>query len=45
MRLDPLSIKVGRELHIEYFDELYAVKVEAVGCVGLYDPEKGRQKS
>ncbi len=37
--------EVGRELRIEYFNEPYAVKVEAVGCVGLYDPENGKQKS
>ena len=28
----------GRELMIEYFGEQFPVKVEAVGCVGLYDP-------
>mgnify|MGYP003332859749 FL=1 len=29
----------GRELLIEYFNEPFPVRVEAVGCVGLYDPE------
>jgi len=29
----------GRELLLEYFDEPFPVKVEAVGCTGLYDPE------
>ena len=29
----------GRELLLEYFDEPFRVKVEAVGCKGLYDPE------
>ena len=29
----------GRELLLEYFDEPFPVKVEAVGCKGLYDPE------
>ncbi|WP_027856320.1 GcvT family protein [Marinobacterium jannaschii] len=37
--------QVGRELQIEYFDEAYKVKVEAVGCVGLYDPENLKPKS
>jgi len=31
--------KQGQELVIEYFDEPFPVRVEAVGCVGLYDPE------
>lgn len=29
----------GRELLLEYFDEPFPVRVEAVGCTGLYDPE------
>ncbi len=29
----------GRELDMEYFDETYQVKVEAVGYRALYDPE------
>lgn len=37
--------EVGRELMINYFDEDYKVVVEAVGCVGLYDPENIKQKS
>ena len=28
----------GRELVMEYFDEPYPIKVEAVGCKALYDP-------
>ncbi len=28
----------GRDLLMEYFDEPYPVRVEAVGCRGLYDP-------
>jgi glycine cleavage system aminomethyltransferase T/glycine/D-amino acid oxidase-like deaminating enzyme len=31
--------EVGRELVMEYFDEPFPVRVEAVGCKGLYDPE------
>ncbi|MGA1695617.1 MAG: GcvT family protein [Arenicellales bacterium] len=31
--------KQGQELVIEYFDEPFPVRVEAVGCVGLYDPD------
>lgn len=29
----------GRELALEYFDEPFPVKVELVGCKGLYDPD------
>jgi len=29
----------GRELLLEYFDEPFPVRVDAVGCTGLYDPE------
>ena len=29
----------GRELLLEYFDEPFPIKVEAIGCKGLYDPE------
>jgi glycine cleavage system aminomethyltransferase T/glycine/D-amino acid oxidase-like deaminating enzyme len=28
----------GRELMMEYFEEPFPIKVEAVGCRGLYDP-------
>ncbi len=28
----------GRELMMEYFEESFPIKVEAVGCRGLYDP-------
>ena len=28
----------GRELKMEYFEEPFPIKVEAVGCKGLYDP-------
>lgn len=30
--------KVGQELVLEYFDEPFPIKVEAVGCKALYDP-------
>jgi glycine cleavage system aminomethyltransferase T len=29
----------GRELLLEYFDEPFPIRVEAVGCEGLYDPD------
>ncbi len=29
----------GQELLLEYFDEPFPIKVEMVGCKGLYDPE------
>ena len=29
----------GRELVMDYFDEPYPIRVEAVGCKALYDPE------
>jgi len=28
----------GRELRMEYFEESYPIRVDAVGCKGLYDP-------
>ena len=28
----------GRELVMEYFDEPFPIRVEAVGCKALYDP-------
>ena len=37
--------QLGRELAIDYFDETYTVVVEAIGCVGLYDPENLKPKS
>ena len=30
---------VGQELLMEYFDEPFPIKVEAVGCKALYDPD------
>ncbi|MCY7308082.1 MAG: hypothetical protein LH632_18495 [Rhodoferax sp.] len=33
------SAEVGRELQIQYFSDVYPVKVEAVGYKPLYDPE------
>jgi glycine cleavage system aminomethyltransferase T/glycine/D-amino acid oxidase-like deaminating enzyme len=30
---------VGQELIMEYFDEPFPIKVEAVGCKALYDPD------
>ncbi|PID48752.1 MAG: dehydrogenase [Proteobacteria bacterium] len=37
--------QVGRELMIEYFNETYPVKVEAVGYGALYDPDNSKPKS
>jgi glycine cleavage system aminomethyltransferase T len=31
--------KVGQKLIMEYFDEPFTIKVEAVGCKALYDPD------
>lgn len=36
---------VGRELMMEYFDEPFPIKVAAVGCVALYDPENQLPKT
>ncbi len=35
----------GRELLLEYFHETFPLKVEAVGCQALYDPENHRPRS
>ncbi|GAB3684699.1 GcvT family protein [Salinisphaera aquimarina] len=35
----------GRELVLEYFGRHYPIRVEAVGCVALYDPDNARLKS
>lgn len=35
----------GRELQIQYFDDVYPVKVEAVGYKPLYDPENAKPRS
>ncbi len=37
--------QVGRELLVEYFDEPFPVKVEAVGCKALYDPDNTLPKT
>ncbi len=37
--------QVGRELQIEYFNETYPVRVEAVGYGALYDPENVKPRS
>jgi glycine cleavage system aminomethyltransferase T len=37
--------QVGRELQIQYFSDVYPVKVEAVGYQSLYDPENGKPRS
>jgi len=37
--------QVGRELQIQYFADVYPVKVEAVGYRSLYDPENGKPRS
>jgi sarcosine dehydrogenase len=36
---------VGRELQIQYFGDVYPVKVEAVGYAALYDPENTKARS
>ncbi|WP_420549936.1 GcvT family protein [Curvivirga sp.] len=35
----------GRELEIEYFNQKFPIKVEAVGMKSLYDPTNARMKS
>ena len=35
----------GRELHVEYFGEIYPVEVVSVGYKPLYDPESRKPKS
>lgn len=35
----------GRELELEYFQERYPVRIEAVGCRALFDPDNERVKS
>jgi len=35
----------GRQLEIEYFGDIYAVTVEAVGYGALYDPDNGKPRS
>ncbi len=35
----------GQERLLEYFDEPFPIKVEMVGCKGLYDPESLLQRS
>ena len=37
--------EVGRTLQIQYFDDVYPVKVEAVGYGALYDPENVKSRS
>ena len=37
--------EVGRELQIQYFADVYSVKVEAVGYRSLYDPENVKLRS
>jgi glycine cleavage system aminomethyltransferase T len=37
--------EVGRELQIQYFAEVYPVKVEAVGYRSLSNPENGKPRS
>jgi len=37
--------QVGRELQIQYFADVYPVKVEAVGYKSLYDPENLKPRS
>ena len=35
----------GRELRMEYFEESFPMKVEVVGCKGLYDPANELHKT
>ena len=37
--------QVGRELQIQYFADVYPVRVEAVGYKSLYDPENVKPRS
>jgi sarcosine dehydrogenase len=37
--------QVGRELQIQYFGDVYPVRVEAVGYGPLYDPENTKPRS
>ena len=37
--------QVGRELQIQYFADIYPVKVEVVGYKSLYDPENIKPRS
>ena len=37
--------QLGRELQTPYFDDIDAVKVEAVGYAALYDPENTKPRS
>ena len=37
--------KDNQELVMEYFNEPFPLKVEAVGCKGLYDPANERPKT
>ena len=37
--------QLGRELQIQYFADVYPVKVEAVGYQSLYDPENSKPRS
>ena len=42
----PLEYAVeGRELIMEYFEEQFPLKVEAVGCKALYDPSNAKPKT
>jgi glycine cleavage system aminomethyltransferase T/glycine/D-amino acid oxidase-like deaminating enzyme len=42
----PLEYAVeGRELVMDYFEEQYPLKVEAVGCKALYDPSNSKPKT
>ena len=43
--LPPAYAKIGTELSMEYFDEPFPIRVEAVGCVGLYDPDNALPKT
>jgi len=37
--------EVGRELTMEYFDESFPIRIEAVGYGALYDPDNAKPKS
>jgi hypothetical protein len=43
--VDEALTQVGRELQIQYFDDVYPVTVAAVGYSALYDPENTKPRS
>lgn len=43
--LPPEHAHIGNTLSLEYFHEHYPLRVDAVGCRGLYDPDNQRPRS